>query len=311
MGRSPRRPDARDLHGVVLLDKPAGLSSNQAMQRVRRALNARKAGHTGNLDVAATGLLPICLGEATKFSGQLLDADKVYRAHVQFGVTTRTGDAEGEVVETRPVQGLEAPRLQAEMARLTGPIEQVPPMYSALKKNGQPLYALARAGKVVERTPRRVTIFRFELLSLNATAAEVEVACSKGTYIRTLAEDLGAALGCGAHLTALRRLASGPFRLEDAHTVEAIEAACLAGTGDGCVLPVDTAVSVLPALEVSDTEAEALRHGRPVRPGGPGSPATDVGEQVRIYGPGVRFLGLGECAADGQVLPRRIVNLME
>lgn len=311
MGRSPRRPGARDLHGVLLLDKPAGLSSNQALQRVRRALNARKAGHTGNLDVAATGLLPICLGEATKFSGQLLDADKVYRARVQFGVTTRTGDAEGEVVEVRPVEALHAPRVLAEMARFIGPIEQVPPMYSALKKDGRPLYALARAGKVVPRAPRRVTIFRFELLSLNATDAEVEVACSKGTYIRTLAEDLGAALGCGAHLTALRRLASGPFLLEDAHTVEAIEAASLAGTGDAWVLPVDTAVSVLPALEVSATEAAALRQGRAVRPAEACAQLARVGEWMRIYGPEASFLGLGECATEGQILPRRIVNLLD
>lgn len=305
MGRSPRRPGARDVHGILLLDKPAGLSSNQAMQQARRTLNARKAGHTGNLDVAATGLLPICLGEATKFSGMLLDADKRYRATVRFGITTTTGDAEGEILKTRATDALTVARVEAAMAELRGEISQIPPMYSALKHQGRPLYALARKGEEVPRAPRRVRIHRFSLLTLSDVSAEVEVDCSKGTYIRTLAEDLGEALGCGAHLTALRRLRSGPFDLADAIDLTNLAEISARGDPDSLILPIDSALGTLPEVAVAAAEEQALCHGQAVQL--PDAFRMPLGT-VRIYGPSRRFLGLGEGRADGSVQPRRIVQ---
>ncbi len=199
----------RQVHGVLVLDKPRGFSSNAALQKVRWLLNAEKAGHTGSLDPLATGVLPLCFGEATKFSQYLLDADKGYSTVAQLGVTTTTGDAEGEVLERRAVAVDEA-ALQAALPAFRGQIEQIPPMYSALKRDGQPLYKLARAGEVVEREPRSVTIARLELLALQEDRATLEVACSKGTYVRTLVEDLGALLGCGAHVAELRRTQAAP-----------------------------------------------------------------------------------------------------
>lgn len=303
MGRSPKRPGARDVHGILLLDKPAGLSSNQAMQQARRALNARKAGHTGNLDMAATGLLPICLGEATKFSGVLLDADKTYRATIRFGVTTTTGDSEGEVTARHSVDGLTTERVRSMMASFIGGISQVPPMYSALKRGGKPLYVLARRGESVARAPRSVWVHRFALCSFHDAVADVEVECSKGTYIRTLAEDLGEALGCGAHLTALRRLRSGPFDLTDATDLPGVAEACLRGRGDALVLPIDSALLGLPQVTVDASHETSIRHGQSVTL----EPAGGAGI-VRLYGPSARFLGLGEWLEDGRLHPRRLVQ---
>ena len=205
----------RKVDGVLILDKPRGMSSNAALQKVRWLLNAEKAGHTGSLDPLATGVLPLCFGEATKFSQYLLDADKGYETVMQLGVTTTTGDAEGEVVEQRPVEVGEAQLLEA-LEGFRGAISQIPPMYSALKRDGQPLYKLARAGEVVEREARSVTIARLELAAFEGDRPRLQVACSKGTYIRTLVEDIGQVLGCGAHVAELRRTQVGPFSLAQA-----------------------------------------------------------------------------------------------
>ncbi|HEY1393271.1 MAG TPA: tRNA pseudouridine(55) synthase TruB, partial [Methylibium sp.] len=218
--QKPRLP-RRALHGVLLLDKPLGWSSNDALQKVKGMLRAEKAGHTGTLDPLATGLLPLCFGAATKFSQVSLDADKAYRATLQLGVTTTTGDAEGEVLERRQVD-VSGDKLQRACAALTGEIDQLPPMHSALKHEGKALYEYARAGVEIERAPRRVTIHRLDIVSWQADELVLDVHCSKGTYVRTLAEDLGRALGCGAHLSALRRTACGPLRVEDAVSIEAL-----------------------------------------------------------------------------------------
>lgn len=215
-----RREGERDVSGIVLLDKPAGITSNAALQTVKRLFRARKAGHTGSLDPLATGLLPICLGEATKLSGFLLDADKRYRTEIRLGVTTTTGDAEGETLRVREVADLDRARVAEAVARFTGEIEQIPPMHSALKRNGMPLYKLARQGIEVERAPRPVVIHALELVRCEADRIELDVRCSKGTYIRVLAEDIGEALGCGAHVGALRRTGVGGF---DAGRMVALE----------------------------------------------------------------------------------------
>ena len=247
----------RNVSGVLILDKPRGMSSNAALQKVRWLLNAEKAGHTGSLDPLATGVLPLCFGEATKFSQYLLDADKGYETLARLGVTTTTGDAEGEVLEERQVTvGREA--LEAVLPRFRGEIEQVPPMYSALKKDGQPLYKLARAGEVVEREARSVTIARLELLAFEAPCATLAVSCSKGTYIRTLVEDIGRELGCGAHVAALRRTQAGPFGLAQAVTLEELVQVHAEGGNealDRFLLPVDAGycATTLPASSSSDT----------------------------------------------------------
>lgn len=295
--------------GVLLLDKPQGLSSNTALQQARRLFSAAKAGHTGTLDPMATGLLPLCFGEATKFSADLLDADKTYEAEVCFGVTTDTGDAEGEVRECRPVTATPADLL-ALVPRFTGPITQVPPMYSALKRDGKPLYELARQGVEVERQPRQITIHALDVLGTTCDGAghlaraRLAVSCSKGTYIRVLAEDIGAALGCGAHLTALRRTRVGTLTLTGAVTLahldgldEAARAACLA--------PVDALLSTLPRVDVTPAQYGPLSHGNPVP-----RQATDNVGKVRIYADGV-LLGMGEQGGDGWLRPKRMVQAVE
>lgn len=216
---SAPRSKRRDVDGILIFDKPLGMSSNAALQKVRWLFNASKGGHTGSLDPLASGVLPLCLGEATKFSQYLLDADKTYITEARLGMTTSTGDAEGEVLEIKPCQVTLA-EVQALLPRFTGEIEQIPPMYSALKHDGQPLYKLARAGETVERKPRSVTIRQLTLLGLEGDRLRLQVHCSKGTYIRTLVEDIGAALGCGAHVAELRRVQAGPFDLARAVTLE-------------------------------------------------------------------------------------------
>jgi tRNA pseudouridine55 synthase len=219
-----RHPNLRTVNGILLLDKPAGLTSNAALQAVKRLYRARKAGHTGSLDPLATGLLPICFGEATKISGFLLDADKHYRVQCRLGVRTNTGDAEGEVLEQRPVEGITEAALRKVIEGFIGDIEQIPPMYSALKHKGERLYNLARQGVEVEREARTVTIHALELLDFGGDTAELRVHCSKGTYVRTLVEDIGALLGCGAHVSGLRRLGVGPFDGSVMHDMDALEA---------------------------------------------------------------------------------------
>ena len=295
----------RPVNGVLVLDKPRGMSSNAALQKVRWLLNAEKAGHTGSLDPLATGVLPLCFGEATKFSQFLLDADKAYDTVLQLGVTTTTADAEGEVLERREVTCGQA-ELEAVLPRFTGPIKQVPPMYSALKKDGQPLYKLARAGEVVEREPRSVTIHRLQLLALDADRASLHVACSKGTYVRTLAEDIGAALGCGAHVAELRRTQAGPFSLPQAITLAQLEEAFEAGGNealDAFLLPVDSGLQDWPQVHLSEHSAYYWLHGQPVR--APGAPAFG---SVRVYDHQGQFIGIGDMTDDARVAPRRLIR---
>lgn len=295
----------RQVHGVLVLDKPRGFSSNAALQKVRWLLNAEKAGHTGSLDPLATGVLPLCFGEATKFSQYLLDADKGYSTVAQLGITTTTGDAEGEVLERRAVAVDEA-AIQAALPAFRGQIEQIPPMYSALKRDGQPLYKLARAGEVVEREARSVTIARLELLALQEDRATLEVACSKGTYVRTLVEDLGARLGCGAHVAELRRTQAGPFGLAQAVSLEELEAAHAEGGSealDRFLLPVDSGLEHWPLVQLTQHSAYYWLHGQPVR----AANAPKFG-LMRVQDDQGRFIGIGEIDDEGQVAPRRLIR---
>ncbi|BCA30880.1 tRNA pseudouridine(55) synthase TruB [Metapseudomonas otitidis] len=295
----------RDVSGILILDKPRGMSSNQALQKVRWLLNAEKAGHTGSLDPLATGVLPLCFGEATKFSQYLLDADKGYETVAQLGVTTTTGDAEGEVIERRDVT-VGRDELEAALGRFRGEIQQVPPMYSALKKDGQPLYKLARAGEVVEREARSVTIARLELLAFDSTKATLSVSCSKGTYIRTLVEDLGQVLGCGGHVAELRRTQAGPFNLSQAISLEELEKAHAEGGNealDRFLLPSDSGLEHWPLVQLSEHSAYYWLHGQPVR-----APEAPKFGMLRVQDHTGRFIGIGEVSDDGRIAPRRLIR---
>ncbi|MBD1553757.1 tRNA pseudouridine(55) synthase TruB [Pseudomonas typographi] len=295
----------RDVSGIILLDKPLGLTSNAALQKVRWLLNAQKAGHTGSLDPLATGVLPLCFGEATKFSQYLLDADKAYHTQMQLGVTTTTADAEGEVLQRREVTAGRAD-IEANLPAFRGQIRQIPPMYSALKRDGQPLYKLARAGEVVEREARSVTIASLELLAVEGTTATLAVSCSKGTYIRTLVEDLGERLGCGAYVAQLRRTQAGPFSLPQAVTLQALEAAHAEGGSealDRFLLPADSGLLSWPAVQFSEHSSYYWLHGQPVR--APQAPAFGM---VRVQDHTGRFIGIGEVAEDGRIAPRRLIR---
>ncbi|WP_369959986.1 tRNA pseudouridine(55) synthase TruB [Pseudomonas benzenivorans] len=295
----------RQVNGIILLDKPRGFSSNAALQKVRWLLNAEKAGHTGSLDPLATGVLPLCFGEATKFSQYLLDADKGYETLMQLGVTTSTGDAEGEVLERRAVTVGRAD-IEALLPQFRGEISQIPPMHSALKRDGQPLYKLARAGEVVEREPRSVTIARLELLDCEAEQARLAVDCSKGTYIRTLVEDLGQLLGCGAHVAELRRTKAGPFALAQTVSLEALEQAHAEGGNealDRFLLPVDSGLQHWPLLQFSEHSAFYWLQGQPVR-----APEAPKFGMVRVQDHNGRFIGIGEVSEDGRIAPRRLIR---
>ena len=283
--------------GVLLLDKPSGMTSNSALQAARRLFSAAKAGHTGTLDPLATGLLPLCFGEATKFSADLLEADKTYEADLLFGLTTDTGDAEGEVLKRRPVTFVRE-ELEAVLARFRGPIRQIPPMYSALKRDGKPLYELARQGIEVEREARQVCIHELSLLDLQGDRCRLRVSCSKGTYIRTLAEDVGEALGCGAHLTALRRTVVGALQISDAVTLDQLSALSDEQRTAWLKAP-DALLQSLPEVSLDEEAATRFLHGNPVR-------APAVPGRVRVYGLG-RLLGLAEADTEGLVQPRRLV----
>jgi len=296
-----RRAAAEPIDGVLALDKPLGLSSNLALQQARRLLQARKAGHTGTLDPLASGLLPLTFGEATKFSADLLEADKAYEATLELGATTSTGDAEGEVLERRPVDVSRA-RFEAVLGGFVGAQQQVPPMHSALKRDGRPLYELARQGREVERASRPVCILRLALLEWDALRPRLEVECSKGTYVRVLGQDIGAALGCGAHLHALRRTRVGPMRLEQAIRLDELEALDLAGRRDR-LLPVDYLLGGLPRVALDAAAAQAFGHGQRVSPLG-GAPAD--APRVRVYDPAGRLIGVARCAG-GRLEPARLV----
>lgn len=290
----------KQVDGVLLLDKPLGLTSNDALQKARRLFSAAKGGHTGTLDPLATGLLPLCFGEATKFSADLLDADKTYEAVLKLGVTTDTGDAEGAVTGTVAVDAAESAILSV-LPRFVGDIRQIPPMHSALKRDGRPLYELARQGIEVERAPRAVTVHAIDCLDFAGGLLTLRVACSKGTYIRVLAADIGQALGCGAHLTALRRTRVGDLDLAGAVTLAELEALDEAERA-GCLQPVDALLRNLPVVSVAGEAAERFRHGNPVdlQPG--------LGGKIRVYADG-RLIGVGEPGSDGRLWPKRLVQL--
>jgi tRNA pseudouridine55 synthase len=290
----------REMSGVLLLDKPLGISSNQALQIVKRFYQAAKAGHTGSLDPLATGLLPICFGEATKFSHFLLDADKSYRALIKLGATTTTADAEGEILTTHPVNVTLA-EVQATLKQFVGEIKQVPPMYSALKHEGKALYEYARAGVELERAARDVTIFDILLHSLNHDLLDITVVCSKGTYIRTLAEDIGATLGCGAHLAGLRRLTTAHFDLQDAYTIESLESMTVEAR-DQLLLTPDSAIENLPQVTIDDDSAFYLMRGQEVWKSGLNQTGL-----FRIYSEQGQFLGIGEQTSAGNIAPRRLL----
>ncbi|SDK56320.1 tRNA pseudouridine(55) synthase TruB [Billgrantia gudaonensis] len=298
-----RRRRGLPVDGVMLLDKPRGVSSNHALQRARHLLQAQKAGHTGTLDPMATGLLPVCFGEATKFTAFLLDADKVYRTRVELGTVTDSGDAEGEVVARGEVPRFHEADIEGVLAHFLGEIEQVPPMYSALKHQGRKLYELAREGKSVARAARRVTVYDARLLAFEGEAFELEVRVSKGTYIRTLAEDIGQALGCGAHISALRRLATGPFTGDDMVTLEALEALPDQAAREGMLLPADVLVEHLPRLTVGDEAASRLTHGQSARV----AHGLTEGETPRLYRDET-FLGLGVVTTPQEVAPKRLLS---
>lgn len=279
------RRDSRPLDGVLLFDKPLGLSSNDALQKVRRLFQAEKAGHTGTLDPLATGLLPICFGEATKFSNALLDADKTYRASLRLGQTTTTGDAEGEIIAEHPVE-LGRSDVDAVLAGFRGEIRQLPPMHSALKHQGKPLYEYIRKGETIEREPRSVVIHELLLDSFTGDQMDITVRCSKGTYIRTLAADIGAALGCGAHLAGLRRTAIAHFDLNDGYTLQQFEA--MTGTDrDACVLPLESLLPDMPRLQLDTGQIKRLAQGQRL--------GLDTGlpdGRISLYGP-QGFVGVG------------------
>ncbi|MFH1659314.1 MAG: tRNA pseudouridine(55) synthase TruB [Pseudomonadota bacterium] len=292
----------KQVDGVLLLDKPIGFTSNDALQKARRLFSAAKGGHTGTLDPLATGLLPLCFGEATKFSADLLDADKTYEAVLKLGVTTDSGDAEGKVTGTSTVNTEKAAILKL-LPQFTGDIQQIPPMHSALKRDGRPLYELARQGIEVEREARAVTIYAIDLLDFAGDALTLRVACSKGTYIRVLAADIGAALGCGAHLTALRRTRVGDLDLEGAVTLVELEGLDEAGRIEH-LKPVDALLHTLPILTVEGEAAQRFSHGNPVDlPAG-------LSGKIRVYENG-KLIGIGEPGSGDRLWPKRLVQLAD
>lgn len=311
MGR--RKNKGRNISGVLLLDKPQGCSSNHILQRVKRLFGAAKAGHTGSLDPLATGMLPVCLGEATKISAFLLEADKRYHLRCQLGVNTTTGDAEGEVVDTQDVSGITEADVKKVLPDFLGEIDQVPPMYSALKHNGERLYKLARQGIEVERKARRITIYDIEFISLawdepgheaeKRLILELKVHCSKGTYVRTLVEDIAKKLNCGSHITALRRLSVGPY---DGNMITIDQLTELAEQGsaalDACLQSIDSGVSDWPEVCLGADAAFYVQQGQAIM-----VPHAPTEGWVRIYDQG-KFLGLGQVQDDGLVAPRRMIK---
>jgi tRNA pseudouridine55 synthase len=299
--RPPKKP--RDLvDGVLLLDKPVGLSSNDALVKAKRVVNAKKAGHTGTLDPFATGLLPLCFGEATKFSQDLLEADKTYVAVVHLGITTTTGDTEGETVETRPVDVTPA-QIEAALARFRGPILQIPPMYSALKRDGKALYEYAREGIVLEREARPVTIHALEMLGYEAPMLTIRVTCSKGTYVRVLGEDIGAALGCGAHLNALRRIQVGALTVAGMVTLEALQAH---ENPLSLLAPVDALLSTFPRVELTDALAPRFLNGQRLALNREPVALPERQGRVRVYHDG-KLLGTAVLQEYGVLAPERLI----
>lgn len=302
-----RRRKGRDVNGILVIDKPQGLTSNGILQHVKRLYGAAKAGHTGALDPLATGVLPLCFGEATKFSQLMLDSDKAYIATARLGITTETGDSEGKVVKEQPVPtDLSEETVEAVLADFRGDIQQVPSMYSALKHKGKPLYEYAREGIEVERPARPITIYDLTLLAVRDNEFDIAVTCTKGTYIRSLVEDIGNALGCGAHVTALRRTLAAGFCLDDSHDVAELEARRERGESlDSLLVAPDAALTMFPQLSLSADRLRSILNGQPVR-----ICDQDLTGPVRLYD-NDRFVGLGEGQPDGEqvlITPRRLVK---
>ena len=302
-----RKRKGRPVNGVLLLDKPAGVSSNKALQQVKHLYRAAKAGHTGSLDPLATGMLPVCFGEATKLSAFLLNADKRYRVSCRLGVTTTTGDADGDVISEVDCSHIKLADIERRLPEFTGTIEQIPPMYSAIKHQGQRLYKLAREGIEVERKPRTVHIHELSICSYEQGILEIEVACSKGTYIRTLVEDLGASLGVGAHVVELRRLSVGPFD-GDMYTLDELKARLQDDPEtafselDALLLPIDSGILDWPDVHLGPDAAFYMRQGQPIQ-----VPHAPTEGWVRIYDDS-HFMGVGEIQDDGKVAPRRMIQ---
>lgn len=299
-----KRKKGRSIDGIVILDKAIGISSNRALQEVKRIFDAQKAGHTGSLDPLATGVLPLCLGEATKVSQFLLDSDKKYRAKLKLGVRTDSGDCEGNVLESCADFQVSQLQIEEALTPFRGEIEQVPPMYSALKVNGVPLYKMARKGQTIEREARRITVYSIEMTAFEGDELELEIACSKGTYIRTIADDLGQALGCGAHIIALRRTQAGVFTEADCVTTQRLIQECDSGglsVIDKHLIPMDKAIADLPEVVLPSVTASFIKNGQPVL-------VRHLPEEglVRLYEEG-QFIGIGCIDDDGKVAPRRLI----
>jgi len=305
-----RRQRGRDVSGMIVVDKPGGASSNDAVQRAKQLYRAQKVGHTGSLDPLATGVLPLCFGEATKFSQFLLDSDKKYWARIKLGVRTDSGDADGQVLETCPVVGIDEAAVRKVLERFRGEVEQIPSMFSAIKHQGQPLYKLARRGIEVERKARRVTIYSNDLVAFDGDQFELEIHCSKGTYVRTIAEEIGDALGCGAHVCALRRRKAGPY--DEAEMLSFAELERVRDEGgfealDALLLTVESAVRDWPVVSLNDATAFYIRQGQPVIvPHAPTSGRVQLVEQSTDSSKQM-FIGVGEILDDGRVAPRRLV----
>ena len=289
----------REIDGVFLLDKPLGFSSNQALKKIQWLFNAKKAGHTGTLDPMATGLLPICLGEATKFSHRLLNAHKSYIATIQLGITTSTGDQEGEVISEKEVVLNEA-QLKDTLKKFIGDTTQIPPMYSALKFEGRPLYEYAREGIEIERKSRQIKIFDIKLINIEKSIITIEVLCSKGTYIRTLAEDIGQTMGCGAHLKGLERTQTGNFQLSEALSIEALEAMPMASR-EKALMPIDVLLEELSSIKLNMAELDAIKKGQSI------DFMSKNDKEVRLYSPSGQFVGVGQPDLKGHLFPKRLI----
>jgi tRNA pseudouridine55 synthase len=294
----------KNINGILLLDKPVGYTSNQALQRIKHLFQAKKAGHTGSLDPIATGMLPICFGEATKFSQFLLESDKIYRVTAKLGVKTTTGDIEGTIISTRSAAHVTSAQIEPIVASMHGEQQQIPPMFSAIKHQGQPLYELARKGIEIERKARTIKIYALRLESFQHDEMTLYVHCSKGTYVRTLVEDIGEELNCGAHVIALRRLTVSPYPQEGMLTLDALEAIRETEGVDALqkhLLPVQSAVSIYPEVTLSSSSAFYLRTGQAVR-----TPLPHGAELVRLVSETGQFIGIGEALPDGRVKPHRM-----
>jgi tRNA pseudouridine55 synthase len=297
-----KRRKGRNVHGILLLNKPAGITSNKILQQVKHLYHANKAGHTGSLDPLATGLLPLCLGEATKVSHYLLDADKHYIAECHLGVTTTTADSEGDILQQRSIDRVDAAQIEQVVQQFIGEQMQLPPMYSALKHQGQPLYKLARKGQTVEREARPVNIFAIKIIDISLPKIVMDVHCSKGTYIRTLAEDIGENLGCGAHISALHRSQVGHY--QDMIDFETLQQASDFAALDKFLIPIESALPHLPALYLSETLSFYIRQGQAVQ-----IPQAPTEGWVKLFTTEQDFIGIGLVLDDGRIAPKRLMNL--